>query len=183
MKGPARAVFLDRDGTVAEENGYMYRPADFVVFPWTGAAVRRLNEAGFLVVLVTNQSGVGRGYFTESTVERVHERLRREIAREGGRLDATYVCPHRPDEGCGCRKPRPGLLTRARDELNIALENSFMVGDRYSDVAAGRAAGARTILVMTGDGTMEQEKRRGREPGPDEVARTLAEAVETILGS
>lgn len=183
MTRPARAVFLDRDGTVAEENGYMYTPADFVVFPWTGSAVRRLNEAGFLVVLVTNQSGVGRGYFTEITVESVHDRLRREIAREGGRLDAAYVCPHRPDQGCGCRKPRPGLLTRARDELDIALEGSFMVGDRYSDIAAGRAAGARTILVMTGDGMSEHEKRRGSEPEPDHLARTLAEAVETILGS
>jgi D-glycero-D-manno-heptose 1,7-bisphosphate phosphatase len=183
VKGLARAVFLDRDGTVAEEKGYMYTPADFDVFPWTGRSVRRLNEAGFLVVLVTNQSGVGRGYFTESTVERVHEGLRREIARAGGRLDAAYVCPHSPDAECACRKPRPGLLTRARDELNIALEDSFMVGDRYSDVAAGRAAGARTILVMTGDGTMEYEKRSGSEPGPDHVARTLAEAVETSLGS
>lgn len=160
----------------------MYTPSDCIVFPWTGKAIRRLNDAGFLVVLATNQSGIGRGYFNHATVERVHERLRREIGRDGGRLDAAYLCPHRPDEGCCCRKPRPGMLMRARDELDIALEASFMVGDRYTDVAAGRAAGTQTILVRTGDGTAEQE-RLGSDPHPDHVADTLADAVEAILRS
>jgi D-glycero-D-manno-heptose 1,7-bisphosphate phosphatase len=176
-------VFLDRDGTVSEEVGYLYSPSSYVVFPWTGPSVRRLNDAGFLVVLATNQSGVGRGYFSDDMVGRVHERLRNEIARAGGRLDAAYVCPHRPDEGCPCRKPHPGMLTRARDEMDIALEDSFMVGDRYTDVAAGKAAGTRTILVMTGDGRIEHERHRDSEPQPDHVADTLVEAVEAIIGS
>ena len=175
------AVFLDRDGTVSEEVGYMYDVTLYQVFPWTGQAIRRLNECGIRVALATNQSGIERGYFSERTVHRVHDRLREKIGRSGASLDAVYFCPHHPEAGCGCRKPRPGMLERAREELGINLGNSYMVGDRYLDVQTGRAAGARTILVMTGNGREEQEQYRDAEIQPDHFAQDLAEAVDLIL--
>lgn len=176
-----RAVFLDRDGTVSEEIGYMYDVSLYRVFPWTGPAIRRINESGIKVLLATNQSGVARGYFTERMVHRVHNRLQEEIARARGVLDGAYFCPHLPDSGCACRKPGTGMLLRARDELGIDLASSFMVGDRYSDVRTGHAAGATTVLVLTGDGQAELERHRNAEIQPEFVARDLAEAVEFIL--
>ena len=175
------AVFLDRDGTVSEEIGYIYDVSLYRVFPWTGPAIRRLNDSGLRAVLVTNQSGVGRGYFGERMVHRVHDRLQREIGRWEARLDAVYYCPHSPDRGCPCRKPRPGMLWRGRDELGIDLERSYMVGDRYLDVETGKAAGTRTILVMTGDGHSEHALHRDADLQPDLIAANLDEAVDLIL--
>ena len=175
------AVFLDRDGTVSEEAGYMYDVSFYRLFPWTGAAIQRLNASGMRVVLATNQSGVARGYFSERMVRRVHDRLQREIGRDRAHLDAAYFCPHAPDEGCSCRKPLPGMLRRGEQELGIDLERSYMVGDRYSDIRAGRAAGTRTILVMTGDGMKQREMYPDAGIQPDLMAENLAEAVDLIL--
>lgn len=180
---PNRAVFLDRDGTVSEEVGYMYDVSRYQVFPWAGPSICRMNESGLYVILATNQSGVSRGYFDETMVERVHDKLKREIAQARGRLDAAYVCPHRPDDGCPCRKPNPGLLFQASDEMDIDLGRSYMIGDRYSDIRAGRAAGTRTILVLTGDGAEERERHRESEVQPDYVAADLGDAVNYILDS
>ena len=176
-----RAVFFDRDGTVSEEVGYMYDVSLYRVFPWTGPAIRRINESGMKVLLATNQSGIARGYFTERMVHRVHDRLREEITRARGVLDGAYFCPHLPASDCACRKPSPGMLLRARDELGIDLRDSFMVGDRYLDVRAGHAARTRTVLVLTGDGREELERHRGADVQPDFVARDLTEAVDFIL--
>jgi len=145
-----RAVFVDRDDTLVRDVPYCARPEDLHLFPGAAAAVRRLNEAGYLVVLVTNQSGVGRGYFTEETLGRIHDKLRADLAAEGARLDAIYYCPHRPDEGCRCRKPALGLLERAVAEWNIDLRSSYVVGDGENDMALGRAAGCRTVQVTAG---------------------------------
>jgi D-glycero-D-manno-heptose 1,7-bisphosphate phosphatase len=175
------AVFLDRDGTVSEEVGYMYDVSQYKVFEWTGKAIRRINDSGYRVVLTTNQSGVERGYFDQEVVFRVHERLQKEIARDGAHLDAVYFCPHRPETGCECRKPKPGMLYQARDALGIDLGRSYMIGDRYLDVATGHAAGARTILVLTGDGAKERERHRNAVIQPNFVASTLDAAVEIIL--
>ena len=123
-----RAVFMDRDGTISEEVGYVNHPARYRVFPYSAEAVRLLNENGWLAILVTNQAGVARGYFNEDMIGRVHEVLTAELARGGARLDAIYYCPHHPGVGeppyrldCDCRKPRPGLVRRAADELNVDL--------------------------------------------------------------
>jgi histidinol-phosphate phosphatase family protein len=172
---------MDRDGTVSEEVGYMRDPDRFAVFPWTGRAIRRLNERGLAAVLVTNQSGVGRGYFETDLVDRVHGLLVGEIAREGARLDGIYYCPHHPDAGCACRKPRPGMLRQAGEELELGLNRSVMVGDQYTDVLAGQAVGARTILVLTGAGREQRERHGGDGPQPDHVVGNLEDAVELIL--
>ena len=175
------AVFLDRDGTVSEEVGYMFDVSRYKIFPWTGDAIRRLNDSGMKVALATNQSGIERGYFREEMVHRVHDHLRAEIARSRARLDAAYFCPHHPNSGCPCRKPRPGMLIRGQVELDIDLGCSYMVGDRYGDVHAGNAAGVTTVLVLTGDGREEHERHKSEEVQPDLIAEDLAEAVDLIL--
>jgi D-glycero-D-manno-heptose 1,7-bisphosphate phosphatase len=181
MRGSRRAVFLDRDGTVSEEVGYMREPSRFALFAWTGRSIRRINEAGLAAVLVTNQSGVGRGYFDSARVDEVHHALEDEIAKQQARLDGIYYCPHHPEEGCECRKPGPGMLHRASRDLDIELTRSFMVGDRYTDILAGRSVGARTILVLSGAGKGQQEEHRNAPVQPDHVVATLEDAVDLIL--
>jgi len=176
-----RAVFMDRDGTVSEEIGYMYHAGLYKPFPWAGRAIRRINESGMKAVLVTNQSGVERGYFPESTIHEVHEILKAELQKHNATLDAIYVCPHHPDTGCECRKRRPGMLLRAEKELNIDLKNSFVIGDKYLDVELAHAAGARGVLVLTGYGREQLEKHKDSPMQPHFVAENLEHAVDAIL--
>ncbi|HEY1187157.1 MAG TPA: HAD family hydrolase [Gemmata sp.] len=153
------AVFLDRDGTLIEEVNYLSHPDQVRLIPGAAEAVRRLNDLGVLVVVVTNQSGVARGYFPESRVVEVHERLIALLAERGAVVDAFYFCPHHPKEGigvyrvtCGCRKPKPGMLLAAARDLGIDLAGSWMIGDKPCDAEAGLAAGCRALLVRTGHG-------------------------------
>ena len=162
-----RAVFIDRDGTISEEVGYVNHPTRYRVFPYSAEAVRVLNEAGWLAVLVTNQAGVARGYFAEEMISAVHDILARELARGGARLDAAYYCPHHPSVGaapyrldCDCRKPKPGLVLRAAGEFDVDLAQSWMVGDRYGDVELARNAGLRSAFVLSGYGRGEWEYQR-----------------------
>ncbi|MFA5072411.1 MAG: HAD family hydrolase [Nitrospirota bacterium] len=152
-----KAVFLDRDGTVNKEVGYLTDLQDLALIPGAGTAIRKLNQAGFLVVLVTNQSGVARGYFTEDFVQNTHERLVQMLREEGAWLDGIYYCPHHPSAGnapyvtvCECRKPATGLIDCAVHDLNIDKTRSYMVGDKWIDVELGQRAGIRTVLVSTG---------------------------------
>lgn len=145
--GRPAAVFLDRDGTVIHDRCYLSEAGGVELLPGVAAALARLAAAGYLLVVVTNQSGVGRGYFTRAAVGAQHRRLRRLLAAEGVRLAAIEVCPHTSEDGCRCRKPLPGMLLRAARRLGIDLARSYMVGDKASDVGAGRAAGCRTIAV------------------------------------
>ncbi|MDW5561802.1 MAG: HAD-IIIA family hydrolase [Methanomassiliicoccus sp.] len=142
-----RAVFIDRDDTIVQDVPYCSRPEDLRLFPGVGESMRLLNEAGYLTVLVTNQSGIGRGYFDEEMLERIHVKLRKDLAADGARLDAIYYCPHRPDEGCGCRKPATGMLERAVRDLGIDLRSSCVIGDTENDVAMGQKVGCRCIRV------------------------------------
>jgi D-glycero-D-manno-heptose 1,7-bisphosphate phosphatase len=176
-----RAIFMDRDGTVSEEIGYMYHTGLYKPFPWAGPAIRKINDSGMKAILITNQSGVQRGYFTESVVHEVHDILHDELARHNAKLDAVYFCPHEPETGCDCRKPRPGMLMRARQELGIDLANSYVIGDRYLDVDVAYAAGARSVLVMTGNGRAEHQKYKDRPQQPHFVADNLLTAVESIV--
>lgn len=177
-----RAVFLDRDGTIAEEVGYANHLSRFQVFPFAAQAIRRLNEARIPVVVVTNQSGVARGFFPEELIHRVHEKMSAELAEGGARVDAIYYCPHGLEGGCACRKPLSGMLERAAREHDIQLAGSFIVGDRYADLEMGHNAGCRSILVLTGYGRGEYEWNRSRWPRqPDHVVENLEEAVEDIL--
>lgn len=175
------AVFLDRDGTVSEEIGYMYHANLYKPYAWAGEAVRKINDSGMKAVLITNQSGVERGYFPEATVHAVHAILIAELARSHARLDGIYYCPHQPDTGCECRKPKPGMILRAARELEIDVANSFMIGDKFVDVEVAAASGAKSILVRTGYGAEELEKHRDDRQQPDFIADNLLHAVDAIL--
>ncbi len=182
---PRPAVFLDRDGTINVEKDYLYKVADFAFLPGAVAAVARLKQAGFLVFVVTNQSGVARGYYTLEDVEVLHRHLQAELRRSGTAVDGFYVCPHHPEQGlapwrrvCDCRKGNPGLLLQAAAEHRVDLARSFMVGDKAADIEAGRRAGCTPLLVLTGYGAATS-----RDLGSDPVTRCsdLAEAAERIL--
>jgi len=187
--GPRRAVFIDRDGTISEEDGYVNHVTRYRVFPFAAEALRLLHDAGWLAVLVTNQAGVARGYFREELIGEVHARLASELGRAGARLDAVYYCPHHPSVGeppyrqdCDCRKPRPGLIRRAAEDLGLDLAGCWMVGDRYSDVELARNAGVRSALVLTGYGRGELEHQSHVWPRrPDLVAENLLEAAREIV--
>lgn len=183
------AVFIDRDGTLNEEAGYINHPRRLRLLPRSAEAIRRLNRSGLKAVMVTNQSGVARGYFSEEVLHAVNEALVSQLKAEGASLDGLYVCVHHPTVGeppyravCDCRKPEPGLLRRAASDLGLDLSRSWMVGDKMSDVVTARRAGSRAILVLTGYGLGEWEYRRSGWPtDPDHVAEDLLEAVEWIL--
>lgn len=182
-------VFMDRDGTVSQEVGYMLHLDRYALLPRSVAAIRRINAAGMGAFVATNQSGVARGLFSEDLVRAVHRRLEEWLAEGGARLDGIYYCPHHPREGngpwsvaCECRKPRPGMLQRAAKEHDIDLSRSYMIGDTGRDLGAGAAAGATPILVLTGYGRGELEHLRHRWPAePAFIAEDLAEAVGWIL--
>ena len=177
-----RAAFLDRDGTICEEMGYVNHVDRLQIFPFAAAAIRQLNEAQVPVIVVTNQSGVARDIFPESLVHQVHQKMIAELSAGGARVDAIYFCPHKTEDACECRKPNPGLLERAAGEHALDLSSSWVVGDRYADLEMGHAAGARGILVMTGYGRGEYELHRTRwARQPDALAENLTEAVRRIL--
>ena len=178
-----RAVFLDRDGTINVDHGYVCRAEEFEIIPGAPEAIRRLRDAGFQVIVVTNQAGIARGYYGETELHALHCHLDRELERSGTAIDAYYYCPHHPEQGigpfrrdCECRKPLPGMLRQAAADRAIDLEGSYLVGDKLSDIQAGLAAGCTPILVLTGYGARV-------EVIPPEVARVadLAAAADMIL--
>jgi len=187
--GSRPAVFIDRDGTLTEEVGYVNHPSRLRLLPRSAAAIRRLNQAGIAAVVVTNQAGVARGYFSEEVLAAVNATLVLMLKDEGAYLDGVYVCPHHPTEGeplyrmvCECRKPKPGLLLRAAADLGLDLGRSTLVGDKGSDLVAARAVGARAVLVLTGYGLGEWEYRRSVLPvQPDHVADDLFGAAEWAI--
>ena len=185
-----RAVFFDRDGTLNEEVGHLSDPREFRMYPFAARAVRIVNEAGLLAIVVTNQSGVGRGFFAESLVQRVHRQLTRRIQAGGGRLDAIFYCPHHPEASveryrvvCTCRKPAPGMVEAAAKQFGIDLSKSFVVGDRFVDIRLAHRVGARSVLVLTGVGRteLEEEGTEGTEQ-PDHIAENVYEAARWIVG-
>lgn len=175
------AVFLDRDGTVSLDlpGGYLHKPEDLVLITGAAEAIRRLNELGVKVLIITNQSGVGRGYFKEEDVWKVNTRLEALLAVEGAYIDGIYYCPHHPGDACSCRKPEGGLAIEAAGDHGIDLSRSFVVGDKASDVLLAWGLGARGVLVMTGEGPAELGKMERK---PDHVAPQLKEAVDWIIG-
>lgn len=173
----AAFVFLDRDGTLIEEKNYLRRLEDIVVLPGSEAAIARLRRAGWRVVVISNQSGVARGYFTKAFVQETHRVLQQHLARHGAWIDGFYFCPHAPEANCNCRKPRPGMLAQAARDFACEL-TGFMIGDRASDIATGRNAGLRTVLVRTGYGSATAA---AGECQPDFIADDLAAAVDWIL--
>jgi D-glycero-D-manno-heptose 1,7-bisphosphate phosphatase len=184
-----KAIFIDRDGTISQEVGYINHASRFRVFPYSAEAIKRANEAGWLAILVTNQAGVARGYFTEDMIHTVHRQLESELEAEGARLDSIYYCAHHPSVGeppyrfdCDCRKPKPGLILRAAADLRIDLSKSWMIGDRYSDIELARNAGVNSGFVLSGYGRGEWEHQRSDwKHEPDLVAEDLSEAVRKIV--
>ena len=181
------AVFLDRDGVINEEVEYLSHPDQVRLIPGVAEAVRLLNTAGVFVIVVTNQAGVARGYFSEERVDQIHRALSALLAQEGAHVDGFYYCPHHPTAGlgiyrveCDCRKPRPGLLLQAARDFALDLPCCYAVGDKVSDLAAGRAAGCHTILVQTGYGAQVWQTW-AEDFHPDYIARDLGDAVAWLL--
>ncbi len=170
-----KTVFIDRDGTLIEEVNFLSRLEDLQFFDYTNDAIRLLKENGFLVVIVTNQSGVGRGIYTESAMHEIHGKIQTDLTEK---IDAFYFCPHLPTDGCVCRKPNLGMIEAAQRDFTIDLENSWMIGDKAIDVETGFNAGIKTAMVLTGYGRRDFEKLNKK---PDIVAENLLEAVEEIL--
>ena len=180
-------MFLDRDGTLIEESGYLDRLERLIFFPFSVDAVRVLNRAGFAVVVITNQAGIARGIVEEAFVGEAHQHIAKRLEAGGAKVDGFYYCPHYPTgvvekyrSVCDCRKPRPGLLLRAAADLDLDLARSFVVGDRWHDLAAGQAVGARGVLVRTGLGWKEEAApHAGTVPGA--IADNLMDAAAWIL--
>jgi len=184
-----RAVFIDRDGTISEEVGYINHASRFRIFPYSAEAVRLLNENNWLAIVVTNQAGVARGYFSEDMIKTVHQQLNSELLRGHAQLDAIFYCAHHPSVGeppyrldCDCRKPRPGLIFRAAQDFEIDLSKSWMIGDRYSDTELARNAGVKSAFVLSGYGRGEWEHQRDSwRHQPELVADDLLAAVQSII--
>ena len=184
------AVFLDRDGTINEEVDFVRTPDQLALIPGAGSAIHTLNQSGFLTVVVSNQSGVARGFLTEEDLTAIHARLADELARQDAHLDRIYYCPHHPTEGiapyrsvCECRKPATGMLRAGEQDLGIDLSRSYIVGDRLGDVLVGQAVGATSILVLTGYGRTALDEASREHVTPDFVVPSIAEAVRIIVGT
>ncbi len=186
------AIFLDRDGTINEEVGYMDSLDKFKIIPGAYDAIRLINKSGMKVVVISNQAGVARGLFTEDFVKITHEYLQNALRKRGAYIDNFYYCPHHPTEGidpyrqvCNCRKPAPGMLLQAAQDLNIDLKRSYLVGDRFNDMEAGKKIGVRGILVKTGfgQGLLQDDGPDEATPEnkPDFIAADILEAVKLIL--
>lgn len=186
MHEKSKAVFLDRDGTIIEDSGYISSPDQVKFIPGSIEAIKKLNEAGYKVVIISNQAGIARGLLSENMLQTIDKIIHRQVLSGGGHIDASYYCPHHPEHGvypykqiCECRKPHTGLIKQAVREKNIELAGSFMIGDKSSDVETGKCAGIKTIFVRTGHGKNEE---KGLKEKPDHIADNLPAAVKWLLG-
>ncbi|MEE2821484.1 MAG: HAD family hydrolase [Acidobacteriota bacterium] len=195
---PQRAIFLDRDGTLIEEIGHLHQIQDVCVYPETYQAVRKINESEFLAIVVTNQSAIARGFLTEKELEEIHLFIQNDFRQEEAWIDAFYYCPHHPEAGtesytreCPCRKPKPGMLLQAAEELNLALSPSHMIGDKLIDVEAGHRAGCQSVLIKSEHNTKMQQHLDEEKVStsshenplqiPDHIASNILGAVDWIM--
>jgi histidinol-phosphate phosphatase family protein len=172
------AIFLDRDGTITEDRGYIKDPKNLVLINNAAKALKLLKAAGFWLIIVSNQSGVGRGYLTLSTLEKIHKKLREMLSRKGADIDGVYFCPHLPDNDCRCRKPGTGMAEKAMRDFDIDIKKSWVIGDKGSDIEFGKRLGAKTILVLTGYGMKEKET-----VAPDFIVDNILDAAVLIKKS
>lgn len=182
------AIFLDRDGTVSEEVGHLDSLTKLMLLPQAFVAIEKINKSGLKAIVITNQSGVARGYFTEEFVSEVHLRIQEMLGKRGAHIDAFYYCPHHPTEGrgcytqpCHCRKPGTGMLLQAAQDLNIDLQLSYMIGDTIKDIEAALRAGAKGVLVRTGYGQEAERELASADVRPDHVADDILAAVHWIM--
>ena len=182
------AVFLDRDGTINQDTGYLTRPEELILYPWAADAIKQINRSGFATVVITNQGGVAHGLCSEKAIRAINDKMIDDLAQLGARVDAVYYCPHHPKGSeelygivCECRKPQPGMLRQAAEEHGLALEESYVIGDKASDIEAALNVGATPALVLTGYG--DRTRRMLAESGslPGIVSATLLEAIGQIL--
>jgi len=171
------AIFVDRDGTLIQEVDHLSHVDDLCLYSYTREAVMMLKDRGYLVIVVTNQSGIGRSYFDRAAMSSIHDRIQVDL---DGAIDGFYFCPHLPDAGCSCRKPNTGMIDAARADFNIDMEGSWMIGDKSLDILTGVNAGIRSALVLTGYGKEQQEDALGH---ADLIENDLLCAVRTIIGS
>jgi len=184
-----RAVFLDRDGTLNEEVGHIIRPENLRLLPNAGRALRLLSSHNFKLIVITNQSGIARGLFSEEDLRTINLKLQEELASEGAFIEAIYYCPHHPEgeveiykKSCDCRKPEPGMMVQAARDFGISLADSFVIGDRYYDIEMAMAVGARGVLVLTGHGQIEQSNPEYcSRAEPSFIASDVLEASEWIV--
>lgn len=175
-------IFLDRDGTLNPDPGYIKSPDQFELFPGAAEALGRLKLAGARLILVTNQSGIARGFLSRQNLEAIHSKLAHVLGQAGVTLDGIYFCPHHPDDGCGCRKPNPGMIDQAVRELGVNLERSYVIGDHLRDIQLAKRVGARSVLVSTGVTQLQElEGLTDAHQIPDRVADSLNEAVDWLL--
>jgi D-glycero-D-manno-heptose 1,7-bisphosphate phosphatase len=183
-----RAIFLDRDGTLNEDVGYPNDFSQINIYPYSFEALRKINASGFLAVVITNQSGIGRGYLTENNLQGIHQKMMAAFDARGVHLDGLYFCPHyelssdpRYRKNCACRKPEPGMAVRAAQDLGIDLHSSYVIGDKVEDILFGLKIGARPVLVLTGFGQEAERKLEEKNIRPAHTARDLLKAVDWIL--
>ena len=177
-----KAVFLDRDGTIIKHVPYLKNQSDLEILP-EADSIHLLNDAGFKVVVITNQSGIGRGYFTQKDFCLLNEKMKNDLSKSGSRIDEIYHCPHVPDDNCSCRKPENGLIKEACAEMTLNPQLSFMIGDRKTDIEAGSISGCKTVLVLSGYGKVESKKIEQWVHKPDYVASDLSQAVHWICNA
>ncbi len=175
------AVFLDRDGTINEEVGYLDRLERLTIYPQAGAAIQRLNESGLKALVVTNQSGVARGYFTECFLIGLHRHIQQLLAAEGAYLDGFYYCPHHPEARCRCRKPETGMLLTAAADFGVDLGRSYLIGDTLKDMETAEKAGVKGVLVRTGYGREAEAAMPAAGIGPVHVAADILAAVNWLI--
>ncbi len=179
-----KAVFIDRDGTINVDVHYLDDPNKFEMYPGVGEGVKKLKDSGFKIIVVTNQSGIARGYFTELQLPKIHEKMEKEFQRSNVILDGIYYCPHHPEDNCNCRKPNTGLFERVINEQDIDVKKSYMLGDKILDVGAGKNIGVRTVLIPEPHLREESlSKKNEWEYHPDYIADNFTDAVEWILYS
>ena len=183
-----KTIFLDRDGVINQNPpnmGYVRKWEEFFFIPNSRKAIRELTESGYRIIVVTNQSGIGRGLYSEEDLTDIHSQMVAEISEAGGAVDAVYYCPHHPEAGCECRKPKSGMLTRAAREHNIELSSTYLIGDTTTDIEAGQSVGATTFLVLTGLGQesyyhyIRSTDQKGNRP--EKIFTTLYAATRWLL--
>ncbi len=174
----SKAIFLDRDGTVNNDPGYVHKVGDFGLLPGAAEGLKLLKKKGFKLFFITNQSGIGRGYYTEEDFHKFNNHVLAELKKEGIEIEKTHFCPHHPDEECDCRKPNPKIIRDVASEFDIDLKKSFTIGDHPSDMLLGKNAGIKTVYVLTGHGWKHLEKLKEK---PDFIADNLLKAAEWIV--